>query len=64
NSVLIPNTGGEWLDFVPAIQYHFSNNIAGKLSGRIPVWRDLNDALQFTTSYSIAMSISYVFSRS
>lgn len=63
SSVDIPNTGGEWLDFVPAVQYHYSDNLAGKISGRIPIWRNLNDALQFTTSYSISISISYVFSR-
>lgn len=62
NSVEIPNTGGEWLDFVPALQYHFNDNLAGKISGRIPVWRNVNDVLQFTTSYSVAVSVSYVFS--
>ena len=60
NSVDIPNTGGEWLDFVPAVQYHFTDNLAARLSGRIPVWRDLNDQLQFTTSYAYSLAVSYV----
>lgn len=64
NSVEIPNTGGQWLDLVPAVQYHFNDKLAGKITARIPVWRDLNDVLQFTTSYSVALSISYLFSLS
>ncbi|HJN51106.1 MAG: hypothetical protein QGI68_20215 [Pseudomonadales bacterium] len=60
NSTDIPNTGGEWLDFVPAVQYHFTDNLAARLSGRIPVWRDLNDELQFTTTYAYSLSVSYV----
>lgn len=61
NGVEVPNTGGEWLDFVPAVQYHFTPELAAKVGGTIPVWRDLNDALQFTTSYAFNMSMSYVF---
>jgi len=60
NSAEIPNTGGEWLDFVPAVQFHVTDNVATRLSARIPVWRDLNDQLQFTTSYAYSLSISYV----
>jgi hypothetical protein len=60
NSVSIPNTGGKWLDFIPAVQYHFTDKIAGKISARIPVRRDLNDALQFTTSSAFSLSVSYV----
>ena len=57
----VPNTGGEWLDFVPAIQYGITDKINVGLSGRIPVARDLNGALQFTTSYSYSISITYAF---
>lgn len=60
NGVDIPNTGGQWLDFVPAVQYHFTDDLAARLSGRIPVWRDLNDQLQFTTTYAYSLSVSYV----
>ena len=61
NSVEVPNTGGEWIDFVPAIQYHFTDSLAGKLGATLPVWRDLNDSLQFTTKYAAHLSLSYVF---
>ena len=57
----IPNTGGKWLDFVPVVQYSFTDSLAIAFSGRIPVVRDLNGALQFTTSYSYAVSLSYGF---
>lgn len=55
----IPNTGGEWLDFIPTIQYHITDNLAARVSGRIPLWRDLNDELQFTTSYAYSFGLSY-----
>jgi len=57
----IPNTGGEWLDFVPAVQYAITDNLSAGLSGRIPVARNLNGVLQFTTSYSYAFSLAYGF---
>lgn len=60
NSVDIPNTGGEWLDFAPSVQVHLTDNFAVRLSARIPVWRKLNDQLQFTTSYAYSLSVSYV----
>jgi len=60
NSTDIPNTGGEWMDIVPTVQYHFNESLAARVSARIPVWRDLNDALQFTTSYAYSISISYL----
>ena len=62
-SATIPNTGGEWVDFIPAVQYHFTDKIAARISARIPLWRDLNDALQFTTSSAYSISVSYVLSR-
>ncbi len=61
NGNKIPNTGGKWIDFVPAVQYSLTENFATKLSGRIPVHRDLKGALQFTTSYSYMITFSYLF---
>ncbi len=55
----IPNTGGEWVDFAPSIQYSLSQKMGVRLSGRIPVYRDLNGPLQFTTSFSYAVTLSY-----
>ena len=61
NSVEIPNTGGQWLDIVPAIQYHVTDTFAVGASAKIPLKRDLNDQLQFTTKYAFRLSFSYVF---
>ncbi len=61
NEVEIPNTGGEWLYFVPALQYQLTTKTALKISGRLPVYRDLNGALQFTTSYAVSAGVSHVF---
>ena len=57
----IPNTGGEWLDFVPAVQYALTDSLNVSLFGRIPVARDLKGVLQFTTSYSYGLSLIYGF---
>ena len=57
----IPNTGGEWLDLVPAVQYHINESVALRASGKIPLSRDLNDQLQFTTKYSVRLTLSWVF---
>lgn len=61
DSVEIPNTGGEWLDIIPAVQYHVTESLALKAAAKIPVSRDLNDELQFTTKYAFRLSLSYVF---
>ena len=61
DSVEIPNTGGEWLDIVPAIQYHVTESVALKAAATIPVSRNLNDELQFTTKYAFRLSLSYIF---
>lgn len=60
-SVDIPNTGGEWLDVIPAVQYHINESLAMRASAKIPLSRDLNDQLQFTTKYAFRLSLSWVF---
>lgn len=57
----VPNTGGDWVDFVPAISFQVNDRLNFGLGGRIPVWRDLDGALQFTTSYSYSFSATYGF---
>lgn len=60
-NVEIPNTGGNWLDIVPSVQYHLNESVALKAAAKIPVSRNLNDQLQFTTKYAFRLSLSYVF---
>ena len=57
----IPNTGGQWLNLVPAVQYHINEAVALRASGKIPLSRDLNDQLQFTTKYSVRLTLSWLF---
>lgn len=61
NSSTIPNTGGDWLDVIPSVQYHVTESLAVKASAKIPLHRDLHDQLQFTTKYAYRLSLSYVF---
>jgi hypothetical protein len=61
NSVTIPNTGGEWLDIIPTVQYHISETLAIRAAAKIPLERNLNDQLQFTTKYAFRVTLSYVF---
>jgi hypothetical protein len=61
NDANIPNTGGEWLDFVAAAQYHVNEQTALRLSAKLPVSWDLNDALQFTTRYAARLTVTYAF---
>lgn len=61
NSVDIPNTGGAWFDVIPSVQYHINESLAVSAAVKIPVARNLNDVLQFTTKYAFRLSLSYVF---
>ncbi len=54
-----PNTGGSWLDFTGSLQYSFSPSTSIGLSTTVPISRDLNGSLQFTTKRSITLSISH-----
>lgn len=60
-STEIPNTGGKWLDLIPAVQYHVTPTFALRLAGKFPIKRDLNDALQFTSKYAVRFTGTYVF---
>lgn len=57
----IPNTGGDWLDLVASAQYHLNEKMALRASAKVPLARDLNDALQFTTKYAARLTLTYVF---
>lgn len=63
NNNPIPNTGGRWLDFSSALNYSLTEQVTATVSGRLPLWRELNDSLQFTTSYSVTVGITYYHTR-
>ena len=52
-------SGWTWLS--GRTQYNATDNLSAHANLTRPVWRDLNDALQFTTSYaySVSLSMSY-----
>lgn len=54
-----PNTGGQWLNWGAAAQYQLTERLAGGIGVTLPVRRDLNDALQFTTSWAYSFTLRY-----
>ena len=56
----IPNTGGKWIDFVPSIQYVINEQMNLSIAARVPLKRDLNGSLQFTTKQSFSLSFNYL----
>lgn len=61
NNGEIPNTGGEWVEVLPSVQYRFDEKSALNLGARIPIYRNLDGALQFTTSSAVTLGYSYAF---
>lgn len=57
----MPNTGGEWIDFIPSVQYRINDKSGTNLGFRIPLYRNLDGALQFTTSSAVTLGYSYAF---
>jgi len=54
----VPNTGGNWLYAVPGINIKVADQITSRISGQIPIFRDLQGT-QLTTSYSVSLSLFY-----
>lgn len=61
NGDAIPNTGGSWVDFIPSVQYRINDKSGLNLGLRIPIYRNLDGALQFTTSSAATLGYSYAF---
>lgn len=60
NGSELPNTGGKWVDLVPALSYRLTDKVSMRVSGQLPVYRDLVGT-QSTTTYSLSGSIFYNF---
>jgi len=56
----VPNTGGKWINFKPAVSYSLTNELSFRISSELPLYRDLNGT-QSTTTYAISGSIYYNF---
>lgn len=57
----MPNTGGAWLTFLPSVAYSFNEKLAVSAAARIPIYRDLDGELQFTTSWATSLTVTYMF---
>lgn len=57
----IANTGGSWWTLLPTIAYSFDENLALSATARIPIHRDLDGELQFTTSWATSLTLTYLF---
>jgi hypothetical protein len=54
----LPNTGGSWLYLVPGINGKINDNFTARLSGQIPLYRDLTGT-QLTTTYTASLGLFY-----
>ncbi len=54
----VPNTSGNWLYLVPGINGKLSDRFTARLSGQLPVYRNLSGT-QLTTTYTAALGIIY-----
>lgn len=54
----VPNTSGNWLYLVPGVNGKLSDHFTARLSGQIPVYRNLSGT-QLTTTYTVSLGIFY-----
>ncbi|MFO8028911.1 MAG: hypothetical protein R6U28_03545 [Cyclonatronaceae bacterium] len=55
NGISLPNTGGTWISVVPVLNIEATERFSFRLSGRLPVYQDLNGT-QPTTSFALSGS--------
>jgi hypothetical protein len=55
---VLPNTGGNWLYLVPGINGKISDRFTARLSGQIPLYRNLTGT-QLTTTYTASLGLLY-----
>ena len=54
----LPNTGGSWLYLVPGINGKITDSFTARLSGQIPLYRNLSGT-QLTTTYTASLGLFY-----
>ena len=55
---VLPNTGGNWLYLIPGINGKISDRFTTRLTGQIPLYRNLTGT-QLTTTYTAALGLFY-----
>jgi hypothetical protein len=58
DGVQLPNTGGNWLYLVPGVNGKISDYFTTRLSGQIPLYRNLTGT-QLTTTYTASLGLFY-----
>lgn len=57
----VPNTGGIWLYALPGINIKVAEGLITRISGQIPIYRNL-EGTQLTTTYTLSASLFYNYS--
>lgn len=57
----VPNTGGIWLYALPGINIKVADELVTRLTGQIPIYRNL-EGTQLTTTYTLSASLFYNYS--
>ncbi|MFQ5582831.1 MAG: hypothetical protein ACE5GL_00155 [Calditrichia bacterium] len=60
NDATLPNSGGKWLYVIPGLNVNLSSSMGVRLSGQVPVYRNL-DGTQLTTTYRLSVALFYSF---
>ncbi len=62
NNWEIPNTSGKWVYAIPGINLSVSDTFSVRLSGKIPLYRNL-DGTQLTTRFTTSLTFYYTLTR-
>lgn len=57
----LPNSGGQWLFAALGFNWALLENLGLGISGQLPIYHQLNGAIQLTTRYSFSLFINYTF---
>ena len=57
----LPNSGGQWLFAGLGINWGLLENVGLGISGQLPIYHQLNGAIQLTTRYSFSLFVNYTF---
>ncbi|MEE9432568.1 MAG: hypothetical protein V3V16_16090 [Melioribacteraceae bacterium] len=57
----IPNTGGNWIYFLPGINFLITDNFTTSITGELPLYQNVIGT-QLTTTFSASLSLNYSLS--
>ena len=57
----LPNSGGQWLFAALGFNWALLENLGLGVSGQLPIYHQLNGAIQLTTRYSFSLFVNYTF---